>query len=215
MTTTIKSPSTHCPNCSCSLALDDRYPHRFCGSCFSKAEDFNGEALQFSNLGASGGFKAVYARSQEPYRSNLCQIDNHICWASEHHMGGIVIEAMTMDPDDLTCTTDGRFALERGYWYALELFDDEFGGERRTSPVRVDEVRPKGGRSWELDFFHLDYPQGVQDKTYAFKTIHRGENYLIAVEDNNGGQRHCIFFAMTFNWFDLHYPHITSGRHIA
>ena len=82
------------------------------------------------------------------------------------------------------------------------IFDDEFGGERRTSPIRVDEVIPKGGRFWELNFFHLDYPEGVQSKTHSLKTIHRGMNYLIAFSDAGSASRHYIFFGMTRKWFE-------------
>lgn len=55
--------------------------------------------------------------------------------------------------------------------------------EEHASPIRIDRVRPLGtGRSeLELTFFHACYPEGVQEKIYRLRILHRVGQHLIAV----------------------------------
>lgn len=56
-----------------------------------------------------------------------------------------------------------RFSLECGKWYAMELFDQQFGAEiRRCSPVRVDRLELKGGGSRRFDDQALKYLRLLQ-----------------------------------------------------
>ena len=205
---------TACPTCEGPSVTDERHPDRLCETCVQSVTDFKGRALTFMNTGASGGYKAIYNGSRENYGGHLCRLRNSVCWADEHHMGGTVVESMTVHPGALTRTNEGRFALKEGHWYALEIFDDGLGNERKTSPIRVWNVNPNGQRSWTLDFFHLDYPEGVQSKTYHLRTIHRGRSYIISVVNDGKTPRYCIFTGMTFDWFERYYRHIAEGNWI-
>ncbi|MDP6527062.1 MAG: hypothetical protein QGH42_13505 [Kiritimatiellia bacterium] len=65
-----------------------------------------------------------------------------------------------------------RFTLERGQWYAAEILGEEFGGKIRShTRIQVYEVKPLGGRKFELSFYHENYPEGVRDKRYTLQTI--------------------------------------------
>jgi len=59
--------------------------------------------------------------------------------------------------------------MEIGHWYSCELIGDGFtwaSDLRSYSPIRVNSLTPlkKGNGTFELQFFHLNYPQGVQKK---------------------------------------------------
>jgi hypothetical protein len=99
-----------------------------------------------------------------------------------------------------------RFTLERDNWYAMEIISPEFGADVRAySPVKVYGVSPYGGgkRRFELEFFHANYPAGVQQKTYVVETIGRKKNYLLGrVIDS---ERIILIFALTEEWLDKHF----------
>ena len=74
-----------------------------------------------------------------------------------------------------------RFTLVHDCWYACEFIGDEFDdahGEDRCSysPIKVLCCEPlaDGTRCMRLEFFHANYPAGVQDKVYTRQTIERG-----------------------------------------
>lgn len=91
------SSSKHhpCPICSKPVPHWDRYPRAVCEVCFNKACDVYGQKLNFYNVSISGGFKAVFAETQEEYQSHICYIDGVECRADEARFGGIVIEALS------------------------------------------------------------------------------------------------------------------------
>jgi hypothetical protein len=74
-----------------------------------------------------------------------------------------------------------RFVLQRNRWYAVEIIGAEFGAEIRSySPIRVDDITPKGNRRFELQFYHANYPEGVRNKIYELQTLDRNENFILA-----------------------------------
>ena len=82
-----------------------------------------------------------------------------------------------------------RFTLQAGQWFAAEIFGDffaEFTDKRDRTPIRILSLRPgqKGDRTFELDFYHASYPEGVRDKSYTLQTLHRGENFILAKSDH-------------------------------
>lgn len=89
-----------CANCSKSVSYYGRYPKYICQECASKdAYDKDGNILEFSNLGISGGFKATTKNKQgEIIKENRtdqfcdCIIDGKLFFAQEARFGGIVIQ---------------------------------------------------------------------------------------------------------------------------
>jgi hypothetical protein len=75
-----------------------------------------------------------------------------------------------------------RFTFTAGAWVAMDLWMEDGGsvGEH-ASPIRIDRVRPLGaGRSEvELGFFHACYSEGVQDKVYRLRILHRSRHQLL------------------------------------
>jgi len=104
------------------------------------------------------------------------------------------------------------FTLEPKRWYACELVGDEFHdwGEdlRSYSPIRVDRLSPlkRGNRTFELAFFHQNYPEGVQDKTYTLETLERGERYLLTRTVGKDPPRILLFYALQMDWIRRHFP---------
>ena len=81
-----------CPICGTGLEPAARHPRSVCEDCASKATSFDGRALEFFNLGLSGGFGARYTDDQSPHYSHDCLINGNLCRAEEARFGGIVIE---------------------------------------------------------------------------------------------------------------------------
>ena len=52
--------------------------------------------MRFDNESFSGGYVAWYADTKEPYPSHECYVDGIRCHADEHHMGGIVIQPISL-----------------------------------------------------------------------------------------------------------------------
>lgn len=103
------------------------------------------------------------------------------------------------------------FALQVGHWYACELIGDEFtwGIDLRShSPIRVDRLTPlkKGDGSFELEFFHWNYPQGVQQKTYRLRTLQRGQHYTLAQRLDHEPVRLLLIYDITEDWVRRHFP---------
>ncbi len=103
------------------------------------------------------------------------------------------------------------FTLESGSWYACELIGDEFDwGEdpHSFSPIRVERVTPrrKGNRTFELSFFHQNYPEGVQDKVYRLKTLERGERYILAHSLDHNPSRLLLIYKLQPEWIRQHFP---------
>jgi len=108
-----------------------------------------------------------------------------------------------------------RFTVREGKWYALEFIGDEFFhlGSYRYSPIQIINVHPlKTGQGiFILSFFHANYPQGVNDKTYKLKTIERGELYILAASTQHNPKRIVHIFDITYSWFKEHFPGIMRG----
>lgn len=94
-----------------------------------------------------------------------------------------------------------RFTLENNCWYAMELIGPEFGEDVRSySPIRISRIvaRGDGSRQFQMDFFHVNYPEGVQDKSYLVETIDRRQDYLLGrVLDSD---RIVLLFGLSRRW---------------
>ena len=104
-----------------------------------------------------------------------------------------------------------RFTLRARQWYACMLLGDEFASAMRAmspTPIRIDRVTPlaTGNRILEVSFFHANYPQGVQDKTYRLQTIHRGENGLLARSTDHNPPRFLYVTVITPEWLKHNFP---------
>ena len=83
-----------CPICGCEVHGIPRYPRYLCPDCASETTSEEGRRLTFSNDDLTGGYKAWYVDSREPYQSHTCFVRGHRCWADEARFGGIVIETL-------------------------------------------------------------------------------------------------------------------------
>jgi hypothetical protein len=89
-----------CSNCFKEVYYQPRYPKYICSDCFSKNKfDENGNLLEFSNLGFSGGFRITYLdnngvtlREDDTQEYGECLIDGKLFFAQEARLGGIVIQ---------------------------------------------------------------------------------------------------------------------------
>ncbi len=89
-----------CSNCYEEVYFQGRYPKYICGNCSNKEiTDKNGNLLEFSNLGFSGGFKiikknreGVIIEENEDEEFCDCLIDGKEFFAEEARFGGIVIQ---------------------------------------------------------------------------------------------------------------------------
>ncbi|MDO6559401.1 hypothetical protein [Paraglaciecola chathamensis] len=98
-----------------------------------------------------------------------------------------------------------RLSLKPRYWYAAEFYDEAFGDELRSySPIKVNNVIPKGGRKFHLDFYHANYPSGVQNKGYDLQTIERNKHFIFAQSLGNS-PRLLLIYPITFDWLNQHF----------
>ena len=99
-----------------------------------------------------------------------------------------------------------RLSLEPGHWYAAELLGEEFGDEIRSySPIRVEEIRPRGGRRFSLAFYHANYPEGVRDKVYELETIERNATFILARSREHSPSRLMLIYTVTRAWLQEHF----------
>ena len=99
-----------------------------------------------------------------------------------------------------------RFALQQTRWYAAEIIGDEFGADIKSySPIRVDEIKPKGARKFELQFYHANYPEGARQKVYELQTLERNENFILARSVSHVPSRWLLIYAITPNWLNRHF----------
>lgn len=105
-----------------------------------------------------------------------------------------------------------RFTLQLRRWYAMLLLGDEFNPPGMhmgsPSPIHIEEVTSlKTGQSlFELSFFHANYPEGVQGKTYTLKTIHRGQSGLLAQSIHHDPPRFLYVTELTLQWLRHNFP---------
>jgi hypothetical protein len=101
---------------------------------------------------------------------------------------------------------EATLLLEPRHWYAAELIGEEFGTEIRSySPIRVDEVRPSGGRRFSLAFYHANYPEGVRDKVYELETIERTASFILARSREHNPSRLMLIYPITSVWLREHF----------
>ena len=94
------NPSSYrCPLCGVPLEAIARYPRYVCRTCEAKACSRDGRALEFFNLGFSGGYGARHADDGSAYDSHECFIEGHPCRSDEARFGGIVIQAEHAAPE--------------------------------------------------------------------------------------------------------------------
>lgn len=99
-----------------------------------------------------------------------------------------------------------RLSLEPGHWYAVELLGEEFGSKIRSySPVRVEEITPKGGRKFSLAFYHANYPEGVRSKVYKLETIERNTAFILARSVSHRPARLMLIYTITSAWLREHF----------
>ena len=101
-----------------------------------------------------------------------------------------------------------RFTLSVGHWYALEMLGADFGPQLRTySPIRVEGIQPgqDGTRRFHLDFYHANYPQGVQDKRYHLQTIERTNDFILARSCDHQTTRYLLFHELSAKWMSDHF----------
>ena len=99
-----------------------------------------------------------------------------------------------------------RFELQKDHWYAVEIIGEEFGAEIRSySPIRVDEITPKGSRNFELQFYHANYPEGVRNKIYKLRTLERNKNFILAKSFSHQSTRWLLIYAITTEWLNKHF----------
>lgn len=106
-----------------------------------------------------------------------------------------------------------RLTLERGHWYAAEIIGDEFDLEkdslRSYSPIKVHGVCPMQNRTYRLDFYHANYPAGVQNKSYKLRTIERGHRFILACSLEHDPRRYLLICDITPAWLRQHFHWIT------
>lgn len=99
-----------------------------------------------------------------------------------------------------------RLSLEPGHWYAMELLGEEYGPSVRSySPIRVDEITPRGGRRFSLAFYHANYPEGVRSKVYDLETIERNRTFILARSLSHSPARFTLIYAVTSTWLEEHF----------
>jgi hypothetical protein len=101
-----------------------------------------------------------------------------------------------------------RFTLEPRRWYACELIGDEFTEDKCSySPIKVHQVKPAktGNRTFALEFYHANYPEGVRDKVYQLQTIERGRSLLLAKSLEHNPPRFLQIYEITAEWVSRHF----------
>ena len=110
----------------------------------------------------------------------------------------------------MSFSADGRFTLEPGGWYGLTMFPGYVDCPYH-SPIRVDEIRPLGGRYFDLKFLNLRYAIGVQDFQKHLKTLRRAKSHIIA-EDTEVADRTYVITKLNKSWLRTHEPQLNPDR---
>lgn len=102
-----------------------------------------------------------------------------------------------------------RFTLMPGQWLAMEAWMRGFPDPPHCSPIRVLAVAPHGGGRGELTlrFFHAAYPEGVQEKEYRLRVLHRGHDALTLLRlDAPDSEMTLTLFPLHRGWVEKHFP---------
>lgn len=99
-----------------------------------------------------------------------------------------------------------RFTLEKNRWYAAEIIGNEFGADIKSySPIRVEDISPKGARTFKLCFYHASYPEGVRQKDYELQTLERNQHFILAKSVSHEPSRWLLIHNITPNWLNRHF----------
>jgi len=103
-----------------------------------------------------------------------------------------------------------KLTLQKNTWYACEIIGDEFKSETDLcsySPIKILSLTPlkTGQRIYRLQFYHANYPQGVQIKDYPLQTIERGKQYLLAQSIKSAPIRYVQIYPITAEWLSNHF----------
>ena len=107
-----------------------------------------------------------------------------------------------------------RFALAPGQWLAMEAWMRGFPDPPHCSPVRVLAVSPHGGgrRELTLRFFHATYPEGVREKEYHLRVLHRAHDTLTLLRlDAPDMEMTLTLFPLHSHWMEKHFPNPAEG----
>jgi hypothetical protein len=104
-----------------------------------------------------------------------------------------------------------RLTLERQMIVGWTMYPG-YGSLPYRSPIIVEEVVPRGGRTFDLKFINVFYAAGVQRMTYRLRTLRRERTFHIAedLEDDGPSDRVVIIEPMTRGWFESLAPHIST-----
>lgn len=100
-------------------------------------------------------------------------------------------------------THDPRLTLECQMVYGWTMYPGYFDYPYR-SPIIVDEIVPRGGKTFDLKFINILYAAGVQEMTYRLRTLRRERTFHVAetIEYNGRAERVVIIEPMTRAWIE-------------
>ena len=148
-----------------------------------------------------------------PVRTN--DISNKTSHIYQHTVVGGDYPMKTVSKSESSGDNGGkmaRFTLQSRQWYACMMLGDEFDvtemGTMSPSPIRVDEIKPlgTGNSTFELSFFHANYPAGAQAKTYKLQTIHRGKNSALVKSTDHDPARFLYVTDISKDWIRSNFP---------
>lgn len=106
-----------------------------------------------------------------------------------------------------------QFKLQPSEWYACEIIGDEFAEDCCSySPIRVDRINPlkRGNQTFDLYFYHANYPEGVRNKKYRLRMIEHGHRYILAKSIDHNPSRVLHIYDIDIAWIERHF----ANRHI-
>jgi hypothetical protein len=107
-----------------------------------------------------------------------------------------------------------------GRWYLAEFFSDfdhPANASEWYSPVRIHHWKtdPDHPELHSLAFFHANYPEGVQDKSYACRIVgivgHTSRCLLLAVVDDALRNQHLWLRPLTWRIMEKTFPDFTRS----
>jgi hypothetical protein len=104
------------------------------------------------------------------------------------------------------------FTLQPRQWYALEMVFPS--GERHVSPVYCYAAQPKktGNARLDFEFFHANYPEGVNHKIYELRIFHRGPSFVLATRTDDQSHSAVLLTALDESWMQLHFAWFVQDR---
>lgn len=111
-------------------------------------------------------------------------------------------------PEDVSSAYHDRLNLIPGRWYAAELIGDEFDDDKTSyTPIKINGVYPKGSGKGllEIDFYHANYPGGVNGKRYRLKVVVHGRTFLLAKSVDHDPVRVLQVYEISSAWLKRHF----------